>query len=106
MRSNIARTCPSSRVPLRAPELTAGALLAAGSVALELRQERDEVALLLRIQVPVGGHRRRGVLQRALDRAGEQLGSDVRQLGPRAVVAVLGDLLAREAAGLRHHELA
>src|SRR5215208_1760233 len=98
MRSNIARTCPSSRVPLRAPELTAGALLAAGSVALELRQERDEVALLLRVEVPVGGHRRRRVLQRPLDRAGQQLLPDVRQLGARPVVAVLGDLVAGEAA--------
>src|SRR3954453_11395460 len=100
MRSNIARTCPSSGVPLRAAELNR--LL----VALELRQERDERLLLLRRQVPVGRHRGRRVLERALDRARGQLGADVGQVRARAVVAVLADLVAREAAGLRRDLLA
>src|SRR5690242_3781927 len=100
MRSNIARTCPSSRVPLRAAELN-GLL-----VALELRQERDERLLLLRRQVLEGRHRRRRVVKCALDRAREQLGADVGQMRPRPVVAVLADLVARKAAGLRRDQLA
>src|SRR5688500_14637094 len=76
MRSNIARTCPSSRVPLRAPALMRG-LLAGFVFALELGQERDQVALLLRVELPIGRHRRRRVLERALDRAGQQLVPDV-----------------------------
>ena len=49
MRSNIARTCPSSRVPLRAPALMRR-LLAALGFALELREERHELLLLLRVR--------------------------------------------------------
>src|ERR671933_1350325 len=101
MRSNIARTCPSSRVPLRAAALMgARLLLAAARVALELGQELHERLLLVRRQVPERGHGGGRVLQRAADGARQQLVADVGQLGARPVVAVLADLVAGEAAGL------
>src|SRR3712207_1722947 len=100
MRSNIARTWPSSSLPARAPaELMPPLLGLAGLVlAAQLRQEVDERGLLLRIELAVGRHRRRRVLQRAQDRRLGQLRRDVGQLGTRAVVAVLPDLVAGEAA--------
>src|SRR3954451_4713140 len=100
MRSNTARPCPSSRVPERAAELMGAWLLAAADVALELPEEGHEGGLLLLRQVPVGGHRGGGVLERAADRRREQLLTDVGQLRPRPAVAVLADLVTGQAARL------
>src|SRR5919108_2355634 len=112
MRSNIARTWPSSRVPLLGPA-TLGAAAATGlgvpaalRLALQLPEESDQRRLLLLRELAIGGHRRRGVLERALDRRRREDVADVGQLRPRPVVAVLADLVAREAAGLRGHQLA
>src|SRR5918999_5619615 len=117
MRSNIARPCPSSRVPLRAaPAMRALGPAAFGAatflgvapalgLALELGQEGDERLLLLHRQLAVGRHRRRRVLERALDRALRQDVPDVGQLRPGPVVAVLTDLVAGQTAGLRGDEL-
>src|SRR3712207_2884058 len=104
MRSNSARTCPSSRVPLRAAGLKR--LLAAAGGALRLPQELHEGYLLVPGQVPVRRHRRGGVLQRALDRGGIQALADVGQLRGGPVVAVLADLVAGQAARLGGDELA
>src|SRR5262245_16043054 len=102
MRSNIARTCPSSRVPLRAlgPATLAAARLLRIALGLtrELAEERDQVGLLLRVEVGVRRHRRRRVLERALDRRLRQDAADLGQLRTGAVVAVLADLVARQAA--------
>src|SRR5688500_17897639 len=106
MRSNIARTCPSSRVPLRATEGTRPGLLAAADVALELREEVHQRRLLLLVHLGVRGHGRGGVLERAQDAGLGQLAGDVGELGSRPVVAVVADLVARETAGLRGDELA
>src|SRR5919206_2772118 len=105
MRSNIARTCPSSRVPLRTPVLIV-ALLAGRAVPVQLGEERDQRVLLLRGQVPERGHRGGRVVQRSPDRRRLQLVADVGEVRTRAVVAVLPDLVARQAAGLRNDELA
>src|SRR4051795_3325612 len=98
MRSNIARTCPSSRVP------------AAGSVIAlaKLREEVDEVVELLGIvllEPGERGHRRRGIHQRSGDRLPGQSRSDLGQVRARAAVPVLADLVAGQAAGLRRDEL-
>src|SRR5918995_3234382 len=108
MRSNIARTCPSSSVPGLGPATLGGVGtgLRVAALALELAEERDEILLLLLRQLGVGRHRRRRVLQRAHDRRLRQHAAYVSQLRSRPVVAVLADLVAREAAGLGGHQLA
>src|SRR4051794_40648877 len=119
MRSNIARTWPSGSVPVRAADdgmgdgsaaavctllrVRAGARL---GLAAQRREELDESGLLLGGQPGEGRHRRRRVLERAQDRPRQELVADVRQVRPRPLVAVLADLVAGEAAGLRDHELA
>src|SRR3954468_15168023 len=100
MRSNIARTCPSSRVP-------AGGSVMAGSA--QLREEVDEVVELLGVvslEAGEGRHRRRRVHQRPRDRLAGQARADLGQVRARAPVAVLADLVAGQAAGLRGDELA
>src|SRR4051794_4682039 len=119
MRSNIARTWPSGSVPVRAAaEGIAGdgsaaavlTLLCAGAGAARLlvrpaqrRQEVHERRLLLLRQTGEGRHRRRRVLQRAQDGAGQQLVADVGQVRSWTVVAVLADLVTGQAAGLGDH---
>src|SRR3954447_17370298 len=99
MRSNIARTCPSARVPLFA--FTFRWLLAGRvAAALERGEEVDQGGLLLLGQPLEGGHGRGRVLERAPDRGRLQLVADVGQVRTRAVVAVLADLVAGQAAGL------
>src|SRR5919206_2386223 len=100
MRSNIWRTWVSANVPV-AP--------VTGDPLLELTEEEDERPELLRL---LGGqalerrHRRRGISERLGDRVLRDLGGHVRELRPRAVVAVLADLVTGQAARLADHELA
>src|SRR3954453_10615005 len=103
MRSNIARTCPSSRVPLVA--FTCG-LLAGRARAVQRGEEVDQRGLLLLGQALERGHGRGRVVQRAPDRRRLQLVADVGEMRTRAVVAVLADLVARETARLGDDELA
>src|SRR4051794_37076298 len=112
MRSNIARTCGSSRVPgARPPRLVMRArllesALVAGPAALA--EEGDEVVELLRrglLQAGERRHRRGRVDERARDCLRRQARGDVGQLGPRPVVAVLADLVARQPARLPTTEL-
>src|SRR5919106_3125078 len=107
MRSNIARTWRSSRVPgARPPRLVMWArLLESALVAgpAKLAEERDEVLELLRrglLQPGERRHRRGRVDERARDRLRRQARGDVGQLRSRPVVAVLADLVARQAARL------
>src|SRR5215211_2742160 len=102
MRSNIARNWTSSRVPVRALALPIRALRL---LAAQLRQEVDHGGLLLFWQAGEGRHRRGRVLERAEDRRLGQLFADVGQVRSRPVVAVVPDLVAGEAAGLRDDEL-
>src|SRR5271165_7600679 len=106
MRSNIARTWPASSVPACAPTGAPARGRAATAVLLELREEVDDRRELLRREVLEGGHRRRRVDERSRDRLAGQARADLRQVGPRAGVAVLADLVAGEAAGLGDDELA
>src|SRR4051794_9595828 len=75
-------------------------------LSTERGQEGDQRRLLLLRQAREGRHRRRGVLERAQDRAWQQLVPDVGQVRSRPAVAILADLVTGEAAGLRDHELA
>src|SRR3954452_4661644 len=119
MRSNIARTESAGSVPVPAPlyrrSLAAGRLAAAATLALDAallraalqrREEVDERRLLVLGQVPERGHRGGRVLERAADRALLELVTDVGEVRTRAVVAVLTDLVAGEAAGLGRDQLA
>src|SRR3954454_21381803 len=110
MRSNIARTCGSSRVPgARPPRLVMPATLLGSLAAAKLPQERDERVELVRrgaLQPGERWHRRGRVDERARDRLGRQTRRDVGEVRARAVVAVLADLVARQAARLADHELA
>src|ERR671933_361240 len=113
MRSNIARTWGSSRVPGARPPgfVMRSRLLEAALVAgpAELAEERDEGVELLRralLQAGERRHRRRRVDERPRDRLRRQARGDVGELGPRPVIAVLADLVARQAAGLADDELA
>src|SRR3954453_4553481 len=115
MRSNIARTESAGSVPDRAA--TAGLLRffrvalarvydgARASPALERVQEVDERGLLVLGHAGERRHRRRRVLQRAPDRARLELVADVAQVRSWPVVAVLADLVARQATGLGCDEL-
>src|SRR4051812_34507027 len=113
MRSNIARTWPSGSVPARAASegIPGGGSAAAVCTLLGARpgagrllarpaqrgEELDQRRLLLLREAGEGRHRRGRVLQRAQDGARQQLVADVCQVRPGAVVAVLPDLVAREA---------
>src|SRR3954465_4564096 len=92
MRSNIARTCGSGRVPDSGmPGLT----------ALEGPEVIHEVVELLRVLLPEvgeGGHRRGWVDQGPGDRRTRQPAADIRQVGTGSRVAVLADAVAAEAA--------
>src|SRR3954452_14423925 len=110
MRSNIARTCGSSRVPgARPPPLVMPSTLLGSLAAAELPEECDErVELVRRGALQPGERRHRGgrVDERARDRLRGQAGRDIGQVGARPVVAVLADLVARQAARLADDELA
>src|SRR3954447_643446 len=98
--------------PCRPPSALAG-FAAAGAlrpaflgVALERGEEIDQRRLLVFGQAAERRHRRRRVLERAADRALLELVADVGEMGPWAVIAVLADLVAGQAAGLGGDELA
>src|SRR6266536_3580598 len=98
MRSNIARTWGSSRVPRVS---AAGALMAE---LLQLGEVVDQLVELLRVLLlerRVGGHRRRGVDERARYGLARQLRADVRQVRARPGIAVLADLVTGLAARRR-----
>src|SRR3954469_21521582 len=112
MRSNIARTDSAGSVP-EAPAAISRALPAGGvdaaagllgpallRLSLQRGEEVDQRRLLVLGHAAERGHRRRRVLQRAPDRALLELVADVAEVWARAVVAVLADLVAGEAAGL------
>src|SRR5919107_5093134 len=101
MRSNIAWTCGSESVPLRAPpaeevEFTTR-LLERAEVVDQLFELR-RVALL---EARVRRHRRGRVDQRARDRLARQVPRDVREVRAGARVAVLAHAVTAEAAGRR-----
>src|SRR5215212_291194 len=99
MRSNIARTWVSGRVPEagRSPLLRLRTSLL---VALEGRYVLDELVELLGLlflQGPERRHRWRGIDQRPGDRVLAEALADLRQVGTERV-AVLADLVAAQAA--------
>src|SRR3954447_24025785 len=110
MRSNIARTCGSSRVPgARPPRLVMPATLLRSLAGAQLPEERHECVELVRrglLQPGERRHRRGRVDERPRDRLGWQARRDVGEVRARAVVAVLADLVAGEAARLADDELA
>src|SRR3954469_10289794 len=106
MRSNIAWTCGSESVPLRAPPAEVGLI---GATLLQRPEVVDQLVELLRVallEAGVGGHRRRGVHERAGDRLARQPAGDVRERGAGPGVAVLAHPVAAEAARRGHHVLA
>src|SRR4051794_4192061 len=95
--------------------LSAGRLDAAAALALHTAldggalkrgEEVDQRGLLVLRKVLERRHRRRRVLERAPDRALLELVAYVGQMRSRTVIAVLADLVAGEATGLRRDELA
>src|SRR4051795_2377901 len=92
MRSNIARTWPSSRTP--------GVPAAISALLAEGAEEVHEHAELLGREVREGRHRRRRVDERPRDRLARQPARDVLQRRPGAVVAALAELVAGQAARL------
>src|SRR3954454_24260620 len=101
MRSNIARTWASGRVPA----VTCGSLLV--GLRSEGGDELDQLIELLRLglsQLGVRRHRWRGVDQRALDRVLAEAVADVAQIWPQRV-PVFAHLVAAQAARCRHHPL-
>src|SRR3954453_11626328 len=107
MRSNIARTCGSSRVPGAPPPRLVMPETLLSPVAAELPEERDECVELVRRGLLQPGERRhwRGRVDgRPSDRLGWQPRRDVGEVRARAVVAVLADLVAGEAARLADDE--
>src|SRR5215217_9711753 len=110
MRSNIARTCGSSRVPgARSPRLVMPATLLRSLAAAQLPEELDEGVEFVRralLQPGERRHRRGRVDERPRDRLLWQARRDVGQVRARPVVAVLADLVARQTARLADDELA
>src|SRR5438128_834162 len=105
MRSNIACTCGSGSVPLRARPAEVGLM----RLLPERTQVVDQVVELLRallLEVHERRHRRRGVDERAGDRRLRKRRADLRQVRTRPRVAVVADAMAAEAARVRNHELA
>src|SRR3954465_15630894 len=101
MRSNIARTSASGRVPA----VTCGELLV--GLRSERGDELDELTELLRLrlaQLGVGRHRRGRVDERALDRVLAQAVADVGEIWPQCV-PVFAHLVTAQAARRRHHLL-
>src|SRR3954451_19216347 len=110
MRSNIARTCGSSRVPgARPPRLVMPLTLLGSFAGAQLAEERHERVELVRRALLQPGERRHWggrVDERPRDRLRRQPRRDVGQVRTGPVVAVLADLVAREAARLADDELA
>src|SRR3954463_5393974 len=110
MRSNIARTRCSGSAPDGGPLVVMRRRVALGLLAaLELRQEGDHVVELLGVLLLERGEGRHGrgrVDQRARDGLARDAAGDLGQLRPRTVVAVLADLVTRQAARLRDDLLA
>src|SRR3954447_12602587 len=110
MRSNIARTCGSSRVPgAGPPRLVMPATLLRPGAAAQLAEECDQRVELVRralLQARERRHPRGRGDERPGERGGGQSRRDVGQVRPRPVVAVLADLVARQAARLADDELA
>src|SRR5436305_9438868 len=107
MRSNIARTCSSGRVPVPGPAIDPS--LMPVRPLLERAEEVDQLVELLRVllaKLRVGGHGRGGVDQRPGDRLTWQPRADLGELGTGPGVAVVADLVAAEAAGGGGHGLA
>src|SRR4051812_2106843 len=99
MRSNMARTCASGRVPRGG-----GSVMSLWLVGAERRDEADELVELLRVlalERRVGRHRRGGIEKRAGDRVLAEPVADGGQVRAERV-AVLANLVAREAAGGGH----
>src|SRR5215204_6445752 len=97
MRSNIARTWNSGRVPDAGVPLLIGP---AALLALERSYVLDELVELLRVLVeerPIGGHRGRRVHEGPGDRLRPQPLSDLGQRGAECI-AVVADLVAAQAA--------
>src|SRR5919197_6217218 len=95
MRSNIARTCGSSRVPAWGPRVLMS--VARSAAALELRKEvhhRVELLRRLLLQRDERRHRRGRVDERPRDRLLGDAVRDMRQLRAGPAVAVLADLVA------------
>src|SRR3954471_22055490 len=107
MRSNIARTCGSSRVPgARPPRLVMPETLPGPAELSEERDERVELVRRALLQPGERRHRRGRVDERPRDRLGRQPRRDVGEVRPRPVVAVLADLVTCETARLADDELA
>src|SRR5436190_16754707 len=108
MRSNIARTCDSGRVPLRAVPTPPREV----SVIEGLPQRAEEVHELVeasRTLLPQAGerrHRRGGVDERAGNGRARQPRADLGQIRPGAGGAVVADLVACQAARRRRDLLA
>src|SRR6478735_4840339 len=98
MRSNIASTCSSGSVPFCAAGPAAAESLMAlrledKRLSAQLAEEVDQSSLLFLRHVLEARHRRRRVVQRALDRLLGQARADLRQVRPGTVVAVLAELV-------------
>src|SRR5919198_232554 len=95
MRSNIARTWGSSRVPRVS---AAGALMAELLGAGEVVDQLVELFRVLLLERRVGGHRRGGVDERARYGLARQSRANMGQIRARPRIAVLADLVAGLAA--------
>src|SRR3954470_13931739 len=99
MRSNIALTCDSGRVPLRAvPTPPREASVTGLPQRAEEVHEVIEPLRALLLQPRERRHRRRGIDERAGDGLARQAGADLGQVGSRAGVAVVADPVTAEAA--------
>src|SRR5438105_5644605 len=101
MRSNIARTWSSGRVPPRAAATPPSVMGRTGLALPERAQEVDQLVELLGVllaQLLERRHGRSRVDQRAGDGLAGQTRADGRQLRSRPVVAVLADLVAAKTA--------
>src|SRR5918999_3511432 len=109
IRSNIARTCGSERVPAAEERVAAGgSLIDRSAELLERGDVVDQLVELLGLvlsEARVGGHRRGGVHEGACDGVSLQPLADLGERRPERV-AVLADLVAAEAARRRRHLLA
>src|SRR5215213_5029664 len=104
MRSNIASTCGSESVPLRASPAEAWLMTRLLAQVPEEVHDFFELLGVALAEPRVRRHRGSRVDQRAGDRLARQLAADVAQVRARPGVAVLADPVAAEAA-VRGHEV-